>query len=105
MIEEIFKYKKVTKSIFNEINNSPIRMEHIIKQSGIPTASFYRKLKASSFTPDEMIQILIVIKPEEARKYDFQLLLKEGLEDIEKGNTISHEEMKRRINEKFDLDI
>ena len=105
MIEEVFKYKEIVESIAQEIKKSPFKVEYVIKESKIIPGTFYRKLKNNTFTPDEIIRILYVIKPKEAHEFKFQLLLKKSLKNVKEGNTISNDEMKKRINEKYGFDI
>lgn len=105
MIAEVFKYREVTKALSDEIRNSPFRVDYIVKKIGMSSRTFYRKLRLNTFTPEEIIEILFIIKPKEAHEYQFEISLKESLEDVKHGRVIDHEEMKKRIMKKYENQV
>ncbi|WP_343696324.1 hypothetical protein [Flavobacterium sp.] len=78
MIQEVIAYKNIVENIEGLIDNSPYKKNYIIEKIGIPSPTFYRKLKTQSFTPDEVLSIAKILSPEE----NYMLELKA---DIEQG--------------------
>jgi len=72
MVQEILKYKSITNQIEKLISESPLKVNYIIEKSGIPSATFYRKLKQNDFSPDEILTIFSTIKPEE---YEYEMIM------------------------------
>ncbi|RZJ52310.1 MAG: hypothetical protein EOO44_12235 [Flavobacterium sp.] len=100
MIQEIIAYKNIVTNLESLMNDSPVKKNYIIEQVGIPSPTFYRKLKTKTFTPDEMLSIAKVISPEE----NFRIRLKAEIEqakiEYEKGDYITHEEMLLELKRK-----
>ncbi|MDR3273607.1 MAG: hypothetical protein LBT29_09020 [Flavobacteriaceae bacterium] len=74
------------------IQNSHIKTKHIISKSGIPEASFYRKLKLNGFSADEVLKILQIIMPEQYEYEEIMRKIKQGKEEVEAGNFIEEED-------------
>lgn len=93
MIQEIIAYKNIVNNIEDLMSKSPFKKTYIIEKVGIPSPTFYRKLKSQTFTPDELLSIAKIISPEE----NFRLHLKAEIENAEReyseGNFMTHEEM------------
>ncbi|SHG20934.1 hypothetical protein SAMN05444483_10657 [Salegentibacter echinorum] len=101
MIKEIIEYKNILNDIEELIDNSPYKKSYIISEVGISTPTFYRKLKTNSFTPDEALKIIRLIKPKEAYAYDLEQGLKRSKDDIENGRTYTRSEILEGIKEKL----
>jgi hypothetical protein len=93
MIQEIIEYKNIVNNIEDLMNNSPFKKNYIIEKVGIPSPSFYRKLKTQTFTPDEMLSIAKILSPEENFRLELIKGIEKGKRDFKEGNYITHEEM------------
>lgn len=100
MIQEIITYKNIVNSIEDLMNKSPLKKSYIIEKAGIPSPTFYRKLKTQTFTPDEMLSIAKILSPEENFKMQLIADIEEGRRDIENGDFITHEEMLLELKSK-----
>lgn len=100
MIQEIIAYKNIVDNIESLMDKSPYKKNYIIEKVGIPSPTFYRKLKTQSFTPDEVLSIAKILSPEE----DFKIRLKAEIEnakrEYEEGNFMTHEEMLLELKKK-----
>ncbi|MCP2026587.1 hypothetical protein L1276_001731 [Flavobacterium sp. HSC-32F16] len=100
MIQEIIAYKNIVDNIESLMDKSPYKKNYIIEKVGIPSPTFYRKLKTQSFTPDEVLSIVKILSPEE----DFKIRLKAEIEnakrEYEEGNFMTHEEMLLELKKK-----
>ncbi|SHG11766.1 hypothetical protein [Flavobacterium johnsoniae] len=100
MIQEIIAYKNIVDNIESLMDKSPYKKNYIIEKVGIPSPTFYRKLKTQSFTPDEVLSIAKILSPEE----DFKMRLKAEIEnakrEYEEGNFMTHEEMLLELKKK-----
>lgn len=100
MIQEIIAYKNIVDNIESLMDKSPYKKNYIIEKVGIPSPTFYRKLKTQSFTPDEVLSIAKILSPEE----NFRLRLKTEIEnakrEYEEGNYMTHEEMLLELKSK-----
>ncbi|WKS94536.1 hypothetical protein [Riemerella columbina] len=97
MIQEVIAYKNILEGIEGLLNNSPLKKTYIIEQVGIPAPTFYRKLKSLSFTPDEVLKILTLIKPQEALLYEIE----KAEEDYKNGKVQEHKEYMQVLREKY----
>jgi hypothetical protein len=100
MIQEIIAYKNIVNDIENLMNNSPFKKTYIIEKAGIPSPTFYRKLKTQSFTPDEVLSIARILSPEENFRLELKAEIEQGKLDFEKGDFITHEEMIEELRNK-----
>lgn len=97
MIQEILNYKKVMGEIEGLLNNSAYKKNYIISQTGLAPATFYRKLSAQSFTPDEMLALAKILSPREA----LLLEIEQSEKDIENGNYREHSVVSEELRKKF----
>jgi predicted transcriptional regulator len=93
MIQEIIEYKNIVSNLENLMNESPFKKNYIIEKAGIPSPTFYRKLKTQSFTPDEMLSIAKIISPEENFKMELNADIEKAKREFEAGDYFTHEEM------------
>lgn len=93
MISEIITYKNIVNNLETLMNDSPYKKNYIIEKVGIPSPTFYRKLKTQTFTPDEMLSIAKIISPEENYMLELKADIEQGKLDIKNGDFITHEEM------------
>ncbi|MBE8725057.1 hypothetical protein [Flavobacterium hungaricum] len=100
MIQEIITYKRIVSNLENLMNESPFKKNYIIEKTGIPSPTFYRKLKAQSFTPDEILQIAKIISPEENYMLELKADIEQGKRDIKNGDFITHEEVLAELKRK-----
>jgi hypothetical protein len=100
MIQEILAYKNIVDNIEVLMEKSPYKKNYIIEKVGIPSPTFYRKLKAQSFTPDEVLSIAKILSPEENFKMELIKGIEQGKCDFKEGNFITHEEMLLELKSK-----
>ncbi|TPG44440.1 hypothetical protein [Flavobacterium pectinovorum] len=100
MIQEIITYKNIVNSIEDLMDNSPFKKTYIIEKVGIPSPTFYRKLKTQTFTPDEMLSIAKILSPEENFRLELIKGIEQGKRDFREGNFITHEEMLLELKSK-----
>jgi hypothetical protein len=101
MIQEILTYRNLVNSIDDLINKSPFKKNYIIEQIGIPSPTFYRKLKTLTFTTDEMLQIAKILSPEEYYLMELKESIKAGKLDYKEGRFTSHDEAVKEIMEEL----
>lgn len=97
MINSILNYKQELINLPDTLANSPFKKNYIIKQMGMPTPTFYRKLKNLTFTADEMLAIAKIIKPQETALIELKESIERGKNDFENGNITSHEDVVSKI--------
>lgn len=100
MIQEIIAYKNIVNDIEDLMSKSPFKKNYIIEQIGIPSPTFYRKLKTQTFTPDEMLSIAKILSPEENFMLELKADIAQGKLDIKNGDFITHEEMLAKLKSK-----
>lgn len=99
MITEINNYISILNELPNMLNDSPLKMGHIVKTVGMNNPTFYRKLKNKTFTADEVLRIAKILRPEEAYKAELLESIKNADEDIKAGRVVSHEEAMKGFRE------
>lgn len=100
MIQEIIAYKNIVNGIEDLINKSPFKKNYIIEKIGIPSPTFYRKLKTQTFTPDEVLSIAKILSPEENFMLELKADIEQGKMDLENGDFITHEQMLAELKNK-----
>lgn len=100
MIQEVITYKNIVDNIEDLIDKSPFKKNYIIEKIGIPSPTFYRKLKTQSFTPDEMLSIVKILSPEENFMLELKADIAQGKLDFKNGDFITHEEMLEELKNK-----
>ncbi len=93
MIQEIITYKNIVNSIDDLMSKSPYKKNYIIEQIGIPGPTFYRKLKALTFTADEMLQIAKILNPEEFFMMELKAEIEEARQDYKDGKIYKHNDI------------
>ena len=101
MIQEIYAYKNILASIEDLINESPLKKSYIIEQAGLTSPTFYRKLKNLSFTPDEALCIIKLLRPKEAALIELKEGLKRSDEDYSNGRVHEHQDIIDEIRKEF----
>lgn len=100
MIQEIIAYKNIVNDIEDLMNKSPFKKSYIIEQIGIPSPTFYRKLKTQTFSADEMLSIAKILSPEENYMLELKADIEQGKLDIKNGDFITHEEMLAKLKKR-----
>ncbi|MDQ6470176.1 hypothetical protein RB619_05935 [Flavobacterium sp. LHD-80] len=100
MIQEIIAYKNIVNDIEDLMNKSPFKKSYIIEQIGIPSPTFYRKLKTQTFSADEMLSIAKILSPEENFRLELKADIEQAKREYEEGNFITHEEMLLELKRK-----
>ncbi|WP_017494589.1 hypothetical protein [Flavobacterium sp. WG21] len=100
MIQEIITYMNIVNSIENLIDTSPYKKNYIIEKVGIPSPTFYRKLKSQTFTPDEVLSIAKILSPEENFRLELKADIEQAKREFEEGNFMTHEDMLLELKRK-----
>ncbi|MEP6805314.1 MAG: hypothetical protein ABI892_12380 [Flavobacterium sp.] len=100
MIQEIITYKNIVNSIEELMDKSPFKKTYIIEKAGIPSPTFYRKLKTQTFTPDEMLSIAKILSPEENFRLEIKAEIEQAKREFDEGNFITHEDMLLELKSK-----
>ena len=100
MIQEIIAYRNIVNNIEDLINKSPLKKGYIIEKIGIPSPTFYRKLKSRTFTPDEVLSIAKILSPEEYFRLELLADIEQAKQEYREGNFITHEEMLLELKRK-----
>lgn len=100
MIQEIITYKNIVNNIEDLMNKSAFKKSYIIEKAGIPSPTFYRKLKTQTFTPDEMLSIAKILSPEENFRLELKAEIEQAKREYKEGNFITHEEMLLELKSK-----
>ena len=72
LIQEILNFIRVGEELAERIAESPYKKEYIIQQTNNSPATFYRKLKNKSFSPDELLGLAKILVPEEYYRWEFE---------------------------------
>lgn len=100
MIQEIIAYRNIVNNIEDLMNKSPFKKGYIIERVGIPSPTFYRKLKSRTFTPDEVLSIARILSPEEHFRLELLADIEQAKQEYREGNFITHEEMLLELKRK-----
>lgn len=100
MIQEVIEYKNIVDNIESLMDKSPYKKNYIIEKVGIPSPTFYRKLKTQSFTPDEVLLIAKILSPEENFRLQLKAEIENAKREYEEGNFMTHEEMLLELKRK-----
>jgi len=100
MIQEIITYKNIVNNIEDLMSKSAFKKSYIIEKAGIPSPTFYRKLKTQTFTPDEMLSIAKILSPEENFRLELKAEIEQAKREYNEGNFITHEEMLLELKSK-----
>ncbi|RKR10000.1 hypothetical protein C8C83_1664 [Flavobacterium sp. 90] len=100
MIQEIITYKNIVSNLEDVMDKSSLKKNYIIEKVGIPSPTFYRKLKSQTFTPDEMLSIAKVLSPEENFRLELKADIERAKREYAEGNFITHEEMLLELKRK-----
>jgi hypothetical protein len=103
MIQEIMIYKNLVGGIDELMNKSPFKKNYIIEKIGMPNPTFYRKLKTSTFTVDEVLEIAKILNPEEYYLMELKESIKRGKEDYKNGRFSNHEDAVNEIRKELNI--
>ena len=62
MLAIIKNYQELLEDLPHLIKRSKYKQSYIIEYSGVKQATFYRKLKEGSFTPEELFKICTLLQ-------------------------------------------
>ena len=101
MLDTIYNYMDLLKNIDNHISESRYKKEYVIAHLGISRATYYNKVRNNSFTPLEMISLVKLLFPEEAKSFEIRQSLKQSREDSKQGKTLTHSEVMNDVRNKL----
>jgi len=93
MIQEVIAYKNIIENIEDLMDKSPYKKNYIIEKVGIPSPTFYRKLKSRTFTADEVLSIAKILSPEENFRLQLKAEIENAKREYDEGNFMTHEQM------------
>jgi predicted XRE-type DNA-binding protein len=101
MIDIIYQYKALLDNIDSMISESRFKKEYVIEQLGISRASYYNKVKKKSFSIAEMITLITLLFPEEAKAYEIQQALKNSRKESAAGTARCHNDVMNDLRSKL----
>ena len=101
MLDIIYQYKALLDNIDSMISESRFKKEYVIEQLHISRASYYNKAKKKSFSIPEMITLISLLFPEEAKAYEIQQALQNSRKESAAGNTICHSDVMNDLRSKI----
>jgi len=90
----------------DDIKNSHYKIQYFLDLLNLKRGFFYKKLKEKRFTSEEMKVLSKSLYPEEYSKYEVEVidkLIDVSLEQIEKGQYETHENVMKEMREKYGL--
>lgn len=99
MIEIVDNYENYLNSLPELISKSYYKAEFFMQKLGLKHATYYRKLRLKTFTPQEVKLITTLLYPEELLVQEFQ----KSEEDIKAGKTIDYTEFKEKLRAKYNI--
>ncbi|HEY1194980.1 hypothetical protein [Flavobacterium sp.] len=99
MLEIVQNYENYINSIPELIGKSYYKAEFFMQKLGLKHATYYRKLKSKSFTPQEVKLITSLLFPEEILMQELQ----KSEEDIKAGRTIDFADFKQKLRAKYNV--
>jgi len=93
MIQEVIAYKNIVDNMEDLMDKSPYKKNYIIEKVGIPSPTFYRKLKSRTFTADEVLSIAKILSPEENFRLQLKAEIENAKREYDEGNFMTHEQM------------
>lgn len=96
MIQVVSKYVDFISNLKEYIDNSPFKTSFIYESLEMSKQVFYRKLKAQTFTPNEVLTITKILFPDKA------LLMELEKSDLDKeaGRIIKHSDAMALLRKK-----
>jgi hypothetical protein len=84
MIADVIKeYKTLTMHVTELIEKTGYRVDFVSEKLGLSKPGFYKKRKAGNFSPDELLEILRIVKAEDLEERYF-------VEIMEKSKLTGH---------------
>jgi predicted DNA-binding transcriptional regulator AlpA len=99
MIQLVEKYDKYVSDLPELVSKSYYKAEYFIQNLGLKNATYYRKLKENSFTPQEIKKITELLFPEEVLLQKLQ----KSEEDIQQGRVLDHEDVMAKLRSKYHI--
>lgn len=97
MIQLVDEYDKYVSNIPVLVSKSYYKAEYFIHNLNLKNATYYRKLKENSFTPQEIKKITELLFPEEVLLQKLQ----KSEEDIQSGRVFEHEDVMTKLRSKY----
>lgn len=101
ILSSALEIKSFLLDIDKHISKSSYKVEYIVKELGMTTPTYYRKLKDRRFDVDEVIKILQLIYPDEFAKQYLKIQLNESIKEANNGETFPIEDMFTRYRKKY----
>ncbi len=102
MIKTIIEFKKLQEELPKKITESKYKTSHFVKELGLTSATYYRKVSSNNFTTDEMLKIAELVDPKAFYKWKFEQEIKQAEAQIASGNYHTNEEVIAIIQSKID---
>jgi hypothetical protein len=82
MVQEVTQYINVHNQIENLFIQSEVNQSEIISLCGLSSSVFYKKLKEKDFSPNELINLIKYLSPNDYIKFELQQELQQAEKDI-----------------------
>ncbi|PCE62853.1 hypothetical protein [Sediminicola luteus] len=101
MLDIVLGYQNLLHNIDSYIDESKFKKEYLIEKLQVSRATFYNKAKNKSFTVAEMVTLIKILFPEEARAFEIKQALLESREDSRNGRLKTHAEVMANVRKKL----
>lgn len=92
LLQSVFETQYFLDNIDKHIAKSHYKVEYIIKELGIISITYYRKLKDRRFNLKELTKICSLLYPDDYRSLQLSRELQKSIEEIDSGEVISVEQ-------------
>jgi len=97
MIQLVEEYGKYVSNIPDLVSSSYYKAEYFIHNLNLKNATYYRKLKDNSFTPQEIKKITELLFPEEVLLQKLQ----KSEDDIQSGRVFENDDVMTKLRSKY----
>ena len=101
MIEIVKEYRGIVNLLPSIIKKSDFKSSYFQKLIGCSEATYYRKLRESDFNISEVEAIIEAVFPKETYYAQINADIDEAEEDFKNGRYSSHEDVMKRLREKY----
>lgn len=101
MITTVNKYYNYLQNLNKLINDSDYKASFFYKKLNLKAPTYYRKLRESSFTTEEVLEITKLLFPEETYREEIKRDLKLAESDIKNGRVRNNDTVLDELEKEF----
>jgi hypothetical protein len=101
MLDLVYGYQNLLDNIATYIEDSKFKKDYLIEKLGVSRATFYNKIKRKNFTIDEMVILVTLLFPEEAKAFEIKEALRFSREDSKAGKVRDHDKVMADVRKKL----